>query len=389
MSRTTPLAWKNLVHEPRRLAVSVAGVGFAVLLIFMQLGFLNALLESTVQVLRRLNGELIVLSRARYALPARDRFDRRRLYQIEGLPNIQGVYPLYMETVDSVLRPQGQRGLPIRVLAWREDQPTFNVHWLEGGLEHLRRPGTAAFDRASRPKYGFHSIQDVPESYAAELAGKRLRLGGSFFLGIDFATDGNLIMLARNFAEFFPYRSESGDPLDMVDLAVIELAPGADARSVQRQLSALLPPDVQVMTKEALIAREKAFWRSNAPVGYIFLVGVCVGFLVGVVICYQIIYSDIADHLREFATLKAMGYTTRYFLKLALAQGFYLSVLGFVPSLLAAAVFYQSLAHYTGLTMQLTWPVVGLVFGVTLLMCSVSGLLAQRRLLTLDPADLF
>lgn len=389
MSASTPLAWKNLTHDARRLLVSVAGVGFAVLLIFMQLGFRNALLESTVQVLRGLNGELVVLSRAKYALPATERFDLRRIYQAGGTPGVAAIYPFYMETLYSFLRPAGGRGYPIRVLAWHPHQPTFRLRWLTGARADLESPGIAAFDRTSRAKYRFPAPGQPLDQFSGELAGQRLRLAGTFYLGVDFATDGNLVMTAENIARFFPQRSPGGNPLDQVDLAVVQLEPGADVNATRAAIARRLPADVQVLRRDELIEREKAFWNSNAPIGYIFFVGVIVGILVGVVICYQIIYSDIADHLREFATLKAMGYGNRYFLRMALTQGLYLSVLGFVPSLLVTAGAYYLLARYTGLTMQLSGELVAQVFVFTVFMCCASGLFALRRLWVLDPAELF
>lgn len=102
------------------------------------------------------------------------------------------------------------------------------------------------------------------------------------------------------------------------------------------------------------------------------------GFVVGVIICYQIIYSDIADHLREFATLKAMGYTNRYFLSLVLCQAIYLSVLGFVRLAVRLLATYGLLSSYTGLTMELTFSTALTVLLVTMAMCTVSGVLAVQ-----------
>src|SRR3954467_6227234 len=104
MKYRTPLAWKNLTHQPRRLLVAVSGVAFAVILIFMELGFLNALLESTVQVLRRLRGEIVLVSRAQYALVAGERFDIRRLYAAREIPGVAAVSPLYLESTTALLR---------------------------------------------------------------------------------------------------------------------------------------------------------------------------------------------------------------------------------------------------------------------------------------------
>ena len=109
----------------------------------------------------------------------------------------------------------------------------------------------------------------------------------------------------------------------------------------------------------------------------------------GVIICYQIIYSDIADHMSEFATLKAMGYGHSFFLNLVLRQSLYLSVMGFVPGLLVSYLFYAGLSRFTGLTMRLSPGVALSVLLATMLMCSISGLLALRKLLSVDPAELF
>lgn len=389
MAAPTPLAWKNLTHDRRRLGVAVAGVGFAVVLIFMQLGFLNALLESTVQVLRKLNGELVIISSSKYALPARERFELRRVQQAQGVPGVARVAPMYMETLGAVLRPQNSRGYPIRVLAFREEDDAFELPQLREHAAELRQPGTALADIASRSKYGIPVALADFAQYRAELTGRNVGLVGQFRLGVDFANDGNLIMTAQNFAHFFPQRAPGRDPLSIVDLAVIRLEPGADLPTVLSDLRAALPSDVEIVPKDELIAREMNFWRRNAPVGYIFLVGVYMGFVVGVIICYQIIYSDIADHMREFATLKAMGYTNRYFLGLVLCQSLYLSIMGFVPGMLLSLVCYEALASFTGLTMELTYYTAITVLLTTMAMCVVSGMLALRKLLSVDPAELF
>jgi putative ABC transport system permease protein len=389
MGRRIPLAWKNLTHDWWRLTIAAGGIGFASLLIFMQLGFLNALLESTVQILRIADGQLVLVSSAKYALPAQERFDLRRVIQVEGDPEVRRVAPLYMETVLAVVRVPGQRAYPIRVFAFREeDRQLFKLTGLDEQLPALRRPHAVLVDEASRAKYGFFRQARLAD-YPGELSGQPVQVVGKFRLGVDFATDGNLLMTAANFARFFPWGAAGGDPLQRVDLAIIQLKPGADAKTVQQRIQKVLPRDVEVWDREELIRREMKFWRTNAPVGYIFLMGVYVGFVVGVIICYQILFADITDHLAEFATLKAMGYTAGYFLQLVLWQATYLSLFGFVPGLVVSWLGYQFLEAITGLTMPMTWSMMVTVLGVTWTMCTVSGLFALRKLATLDPADLF
>jgi putative ABC transport system permease protein len=385
----TPLAWKNLTHDVRRLMVAISGVAFAVILIFMELGFLNALLESTVQVLRRLDGEIMLVSRAQYALIAAERFDIRRLYDAQEVPGVVAVAPLYLESTAALLRTGNHRGYPIRVIAVREEDDVLDIPQFHAYRNELHGESTALVDITSRRKFNFPEAGEPLENYHGELNGKKVRLVGHFHLGVDFATDGNLLMTAANFARFFAFRAGGEDPLKLVDVGVVRLEKEANIEEVMAHLRSSLPDDVEALTKERLIQREMTFWRKNAPLGYIFMVGATMGFVVGVVICYQIVYADITDHMREFATLKAMGYSSSYFFALVLEQCLYLSLLGFVPGLVISFIAYRVLAEITGLTMELGPVLTISVMLTTALMCTISGMLAVSKLLAADPAELF
>jgi len=221
------------------------------------------------------------------------------------------------------------------------------------------------------------------------LASRSVHLVGTFRLGTDFANDGNLFMNLANFAEFFPSRAPGRDPLEVVDLGVVQLEKGTDPQEVKRLLTARLPDDVAVFTKAEMIERERNFWSRSTPIGYIFLVGTVIGFLVGMIICYQIINADIADHMPEFATLKAMGYRNRYFVGFVLMESVYLSLLSFLPGTLVSLGLYEALARSTGLLMILNVPRAASVLLLTLAMCVASGCLAMRKVLAADPAELF
>ena len=144
-----------------------------------------------------------------------------------------------------------------------------------------------------------------------------------------------------------------------------------------------------VYTREEFRNTEIKFWDKSTPIGTIFLAGKIIGFVVGMVICYQVIFSDIADHMSEFATLKAMGYTTAYFIRLIVVEAILLSIIGFVPGTLVSLVLYSRLASVTGLQMLMTFDCLVQVLITTVVMCIASGLLAVRKLLAADPASLF
>jgi putative ABC transport system permease protein len=150
-----------------------------------------------------------------------------------------------------------------------------------------------------------------------------------------------------------------------------------------------LPPDVHIQTKQEFIDQELRFWRDNTPLGYMFGLGAALGFVVGIVICYQILYTDIVDHLPQFATLKAIGYRNRFVRRVVLHEALLLSFLGHVPGLGMSYLLYGMLAGATGLPLHLPPERVLLLAGLTIAMCTVSGILAARRVMTADPAEVF
>jgi putative ABC transport system permease protein len=391
----TPLAWRNLTHDWRRLAVAVAGIGFAVLLMFTQVGFQNALFDSQVKMIDDLRGDVFIVSRAKYTLAAEKRFPLELVNQARSARGVAGAYPVYTELTLSRLKnlSPGSSGkaYPIRSIGFHLDDPVFNSPEVNAQVSRLSSPGAALIDlRSKRDNFDFP--MENPAALAAtpaELADKRVQLVGVFHLGTDFANDGNLVMSAENFARFFPQRVQYGDPLGVVDLGLVDVMPGFTAEAVRDRLASLLDAQVFVMTREEFRNREIKFWDESTPIGIIFTAGKIIGFIVGTVICYQVIYSDIAEHMPEFATLKAMGYSTGYFLRLIVAESLLLSLIGFVPGWIFSAGLYGLLADLTGLQLRMTVASVSLVLALTVAMCICSGMFAVRKLLAADPANLF
>jgi putative ABC transport system permease protein len=391
----TPLAWKNLTHDMRRLVVAVCGVAFAVLLMFTQVGFQNALFDSQVKLIDDLEGEIFLVSKAKYTLAAEKRFPISRLNQARSCPGVQGAYPIYTELTTSVLRKidngLGNLGYPLRTIGFHLDDPVFKSEAINRQLTRLRVKGTALIDEKSkRSKFPFPFDNDEQLARQhVELAGKKLTLVGTFDLGTDFAHDGNLVMSAGNFADYFPHRLHFDDPLSVIDIGTIKLQPDANVTEVKQFMQRALDKDVYILTRDEFRSQEIRFWDESTPIGTIFLAGKIIGFIVGMVICYQVIYSDIADHMAEFATLKAMGYTTRYFIVLILTEAVLLAIIGFLPGSAVSAGLYSWLSKKTGLLMAMTLGGLLFVFLATVAMCVTSGMLAVRKLLSADPANLF
>lgn len=388
----TPLAWLNTTSSLPKLTLGASGIGFAVLLMFMQIGFLNGLFDSAVQVVRLLDADLILLSPARYTVPSEQRFDVKILDRIQPNPRVESVHPIYIDRAVSEIRVMGFGARSIRAIGVPTGAPIFIDPTMNEKCALLVQPDQILVDRKSKRKYGFEKrdLQKLQQQ-EVELSGKQARMMDWVEVGTDFVYDGTILLSERGVAHFFPTRNGFSPPLSAADLGLVKLR-NRDRASIQaarEELTPLVGQGVQIMTKSELIAREIGFWARNTPIGAIFSIGTVMGLVVGVIICYQILFTDISDHLAEFATLKAMGYGSNYFLRFILAQSFYLSLFGFFPGWIASWLLYYGLSEWTGLVMRLTTGRIALVFFLTFVMCTFSGLLAVRKLWAADPASLF
>jgi len=402
-----PLAWSNLVHDRVRFALFTAGIGFAVVLMGVQLGIMNAMLDSNTVLLQRINADLVLINSTRKSLLFREGVNRRRAEQSLEVEGVQSIEPMFVDYQLGMLRHTAEevggrsQTRRIRVVGVDPDARLLHLPGVTAAdWERLRVPGTALYDRKSRkhPDQTKHPGESVfgklADGVQTELSGRDITLiGDGFDLGFDFGTDGTLIVSDRTFGAWLraPYTAPGIDPLAEIDLVAIRLRPGADRDRVQKQLQAKFAAtgDVDVLTVSQVVAREKWFWWSNTPIGFAFGAGVVLGFVVGLVICYQILSSDIADHVAEYATLKAIGYPNRYLNLIVLQESLILAAAGFLPGLLVILAVYAGLTDLTGLAMELTPSRAGLVLLLTITMCAASAWLAVGKVKKVDPADVF
>ena len=386
----TPLAWLNTTSSPPKLLLASSGIGFAVVLMFMQIGFLNGLFDSTVQILRLLDADFVIMSPARYTLPSEQRFNYGLLQRARAVTGVRSVQPLYIDRSMSEVRVIGHVSRSIRAIGVPLDANVFIDPIMNNKCRLLTDANYALVDRKSKAKYGFEKVNlQLLRDQEVELSGRRVEMKEWIEIGTDFVYDGSVIVSDRGVEHFFPFRNGTKPPLAAVDLGLVKLSEDTDKTTVQEQLQLMLGDAVHVYEREALIRREIGFWATNTPIGIIFSIGTVMGLFVGVIICYQILFTDIHDHLAEFATLKAMGFGPYYFLRFIMLQSFYLSVFGFLPGWLISWLLYLWLSELTGLVMMLTAQRVLLVFFLTFLMCTISGALAVRKLWAADPATLF
>jgi putative ABC transport system permease protein len=377
------LAWEQLVAEKRRLLTALAGIGFAVMLQLMQLGIRDALFDSSVLLHNRLLADLVLTSPLYQNELAAGAVPRRRLYQVLTEPAIESITPLFTG-VAPLKNLETGREMGINVIGFDPGRLPLDIPSAADKIHLLRIPDVALIDVYSRPEFGpISELLKTQSTVTTEVLRRRTRIAGVFELGLSFSGNGYLMVSDETFRKMFR-RPES-----IFQLGLIRLKPGNDIAAVQQSLQRRLPDDVRVLTIPEFIEIEKTFWRTNTPIGPIFLIGTFIGLLVGAVIVYQILYTDVSDHLSEYATLKAMGYADRQLYGVVLEQALILSVLGFPVGFLLAELLYMAARIAARLPIEMSIARAAMVFGFTLLMGIISGFIALRRVRSADPAEVF
>ena len=382
--RRIPLSWLLLTRQPVRLLVALAGISFAGILMFMQLGFRDGLFDASVTAHRLFDADVVLISPRSASSVSMEAFPRRRLVQTLADPDVDGVTPVHWGLM-LWRNPETRRNRSILALGFNPDDPFFVDPSLAEKTDALKQKGRILFDQLSRPEFGpiadWYRDGRVVET---EIAGNRVRVAGLVSLGTSFGADGNLLTSTETFLDLMPQK-----PPGAIEVGLVRLKPDADPKQVVSRLSQRLPKDVSVLTKQGFIDFEQNYWKSSTSIGFIFTLGAAMGFVVGCVIVYQVLYTDVSDHLPEYATLMAMGYRLSHLLGVVVREGFYLAAMGYVPAYMAGQGLYWFVRDATKLPVGMDLSRALTVLVMILVMCMLSSFLAMRRLIDADPAEIF
>ncbi|WP_414527952.1 ABC transporter permease DevC [Nodularia chucula] len=386
LQRRTPLGWLQLSHHKSRLLVAIAGIAFADVLMFMQLGFQNALYDSNTTINRAVLADIILISPQSRNMQNMSTFSRRRLLQAADVSGVQSATAMYIGLV-TWKNPQTRRKTAVQAIGVTHEQPVLDLPELNAQLDKIKLPDSFIFDRGARGEYQevFQQI-DAGKTVSTEVDKRTITITGAFKLGASFGADGTLISNDDNFLRLFPRRH-----VGSISLGLIEIQPGYDSQQVAAALKLHLQnnQDVKVLTREEFIKFEEDYWKSESPIGFIFSLGVSMGFLVGVIIVYQVLSTDVNAHLKEYATFKAMGYSNSYLLGVIFEEAIILAFLGFIPGFVVPLGLYHLARNATNLPIYMTLLRGVVVLLLTIIMCTISGIIATQRLQSADPADMF
>ncbi len=400
-----PLAWAQLSHQKARLTVAITGVAFANILMFAQLGLRAVLFDGITLIHENLKGDLFLMSSFSQALGFQT-FARIYLYQANTVPGVDSANPLYILGRVDWINPEQLSEQPdlsfspnqdpsqakevkvfpdrVKILAFNPAQPAFALPEVNQQLEKLKEPDTILYDRLSQEALGpVPDLVNQKSNVITVMGNRRTRIAGLFTLGSTLFTKGHVLMGDASYVDY-----GGPDSLDNVSVGLLNLEPGANPLKVQTQLQKTLPSTIQVLTREEFVQKEVSYYEAD-PSGVVLNFGAVMGFIVGVIVVYQVLYSDVIEHLPEYATLKAMGFADGALLRVVLQEAMILAVLGFVPGCLASVGVYSLLSSLTKIPLSLRPDVMLQVFVLTVIMCMAAGGIATQKLRQADPADVF
>jgi len=378
-----PIGWLQLTHSRARFASALAGVAFANVLVFVQLAIMNSMATATMKPYGFFQADIMISASDANSMTEGGNVARQWIFQAMEDPAVILGAGLF---VANVSWQRSDKTLSLTTFGIDPTQPAFFSPEMLPRTSSLQLQNSGILDRLSRglPREVAAAIR--PQSpLSFEVSGTTLTLYDTFPGGGGFGGDGYMIVSDQTFLDLLPARS-SGAP----DHILLKLSAGTDPGTVVTRLRELITDkSLRIRSFATAAAEDLSYQQTKRPTGIIFGFGVIIGILVGIVIVYQVLSTDVADHLSEYATFKAMGYGQKFFLGIVLEEALILGVLGFIPGFAVANLVLAGMARATNLPVAMSPGMAAIVFVGTVIACLVSGAIATRRLAAADPADLF
>lgn len=371
-----PLAWRNVMHSKARTALALSSITFAIALMFMQLALHETCQLSASLVLDMMDFDVLITSSQYYCMQQPGSLPRERLATCCEVPGVTSALPIYFSS-RLWRNPKTGSRYPLMIMGVSPEEPIFVSPEIRKNLPLLHRTNTALMDRTTMPMYG-----SIHTGLVTEVGTENVEIVGLFTNGGGFDAPGILVVGDQTLIAL-------GSPLDRATFGLVKLEPGADRAAAVSALREKLPPDVRPITRDDLLEWETHYWLDVKPIGIMFSSGVYVGLAVGAVILYQVLAGDIASRLKEYATMKALGFSARQINRTVMQQGLIFAVTSYLAGLAIGFVVYWLINKGAGIPLVMTWTRASSVFALTMLMCAGSGILALRKLNAADPADLF
>jgi putative ABC transport system permease protein len=370
-----PLARRNLFHDKVRLAVTVTGIVFAVVLIVVELGLFVGFTSTTSSLIDHSGADLWVASKHVPYVELGVPFNERKFYQVKAVPGVGDAQKLITRWTDWK-RPDGRQE-SVQIVGVNPDAEMARPwNLVEGNVRDLKQPDAIIMDELYKGKLGVTHVGEV-----FEIRGRRARVVG-FTRGIRSFTTSPYV-----FTTFKRAQEYASIPDDQTIFVLVKLVPGANLEQVRKDILARVK-DVEVFTSAEFSRMTEIYWMFTTGAGVAVLLAAALGLIVGFVVVAQTIYATTMDHLKEFGTLKAMGAPNSYVYKVIITQAAISAVIGYGLGMFVS-IFVVRASQQGGAAILLPWQMAIAIFFLTLLMCVGAGLVSIKKVTRLDPAMVF
>ncbi len=375
------LAWFNLKYSLGASFLAILGSGFAVLLAFVQLGILGSVLNGAVLVYEQLDFDLILISQKSLEFSFTQPFSQQQLYRIQGLKAVDNIASIYLSFADWK-NPDTGKPNTIFVIGYEPERYPFKSPDINQKIEAVKQQKTVLFNQNSDfDDFGASSFQT---GTITEIREKEVKVGDLFSMSNSFRFNGSVLMSVDNFVEYFPQRS-----LNDVSLGLIKLKPNVDASLAIKQIQEIIPNDIKVFNHRDIKRKDQYYWLTSTAIGTVILFGTVSSFLIGAIVVYQILSADVTERVPEYGTLKAIGYRNREIINAIINQSSMLGLSGFFVGWILSLPMYDIMRSETALSIYMEPATIVLVFFFTMCTCNFSAVLASRKIMIFDPADIF
>ena len=389
----TPIALLQLQYQKTQTLAAILGIAFTTILIFMQIGFRVTYLDSLTELPNSLQGEVFLMSPSSISILWPIPFSQRRLDRVRALEEVESTTPLYIgltlwrspRNPAIFLRQILVLGIPLR-------PGTIDLPGVDANLDKLKQADRFLLDEKSRSDFDPYilavrqtgkALVETRQLSFTSGALRQIQVVGLFQLGANTTFNAATITSISNFQQLFGRRKGS------IGAGLVKLKPGTNVDQVVQKIRTLLPNDVEVLSKQELLDKEREFYEFGTPIGVIFRFSLLASLLVGTVILYQILYIKISKYIKQYATLKAIGFSQFFVIKIVMQEAFILAFLGYIPGLILSVFMYDYLRETTRLGFVMKWEICIAVLLAISAICFISAGLAVEKLREANPADIF
>ncbi|PSB29784.1 FtsX-like permease family protein [Stenomitos frigidus] len=411
------IARKNLFEDIPRFLVAQAGIMFAVSLVTIQIGILNGFTRSTGLLIDQSSADIWVASEDMVHLEVTSPLPLDHMVKARKVEGVQRAEALMIRA--ALWRSADRRIAPIRLYGFDPKGQLF-ANWkvAQGELNALSTPYTMVIDKAQLSAIDLKQVGDSGSigSLPAKLVGlvqdtQSMASSAAVFTSLEtanaFSTSGlsstaniriqNGEVQVLNNVDAAPARSPSDAPppaprklslSDSITFILIQAKPGQDLPTLRKRLEAALP-GTRTLTRAEMAQQTRDYWEKRTGVGFILGLGAAVGFVVGMVVVSQILYSSVADHIKEYGTLKAMGASDWIIYRVITEQALWMAVLGYLPSMVLCIGLGSWTMAAKGIMILISPMTATGVFCITVVMCVSSAMFAIQKVTKVDPAIVF